>query len=79
MASMTAPKMRTVCHRCRPMSNHRTEDEDGVIQVHQIPDTGDGRLYRELPFPARGVVLIQSSECPDCHGTGWLDGFVTPG
>lgn len=69
-----ATAIRTLCHRCRGMNAVRTVDADDVMRVHNVPD-GDpaGVIVTELQGG------YQTRTCPDCDGTGWLPGFVSPG
>lgn len=70
-------QMRTACHRCRTRELARTEDEDGVVRIHSVPSVGDGEIVDERAT-AGGFTALVNRMCPDCGGTGWLDGFQAP-
>jgi hypothetical protein len=78
MLVMTEPKMRTVCHRCRDMQVVRAVDRDGVMKARYVPDGDPSGVIIRLVATAGGHQAIQQETCPDCGGTGWLDGFVPP-
>lgn len=73
----------TACHRCRETMTAITPiGPDKYIYTH-AHFVGDGMLtvfkwITQKMFPGRGGTSQEEERCPDCKGTGWIDGFVPP-
>jgi hypothetical protein len=61
---------RTVCHGCRQITQHRTDD--GAVRPMILPGSG-------VVFAEKGPGALVEMPCPVCgEDPGWVDEFVVP-
>lgn len=70
MMDSTAPPARTVCHGCRQLTQHRTED--GHVRPMSLPGSG-------VVFAEKVPGIMVELPCLICEeDPGWVTTFVVP-
>ncbi|MCP2256348.1 hypothetical protein LX15_000031 [Streptoalloteichus tenebrarius] len=75
---------RTACHRCRRfVATFEVNEGTGKLTRSYQHLVGDGRVLRRVHHPdsfdtGEEDEAVLEEECPQCGGTGWLDGFIPP-